>query len=151
MDLGACMAQMYLISRVYRLTNSRIVGGILVACSITAFGAGMSLSNLSLTNQGTHSAAVRAYLCIGAAAGTDLLISAVLLVVLWRARREASKFAQSQLKGALTRLMFRTVETGSVMSTIMMAVLGIYLRNPSSLVSRACASESACPCSHENK
>lgn len=134
MSLGGCVAQTYLIWRVFRLTGSRLIGAGLLGCSLTALGAGLAMSNLSIAHISTHVEATRAAIWLGTAAGTDILISATLLVVLWRVRQETKQFEGSKLQAPLTRLMIRTVETGSVTSLLALAALAGYLHNPSSTV-----------------
>lgn len=135
LSIGGFIAQIYLCSRVYRLTKSRVIGAGLFACAITALGSGLSTSATTFASQGNHVDGVRFYIWLATSAAADVSISGVLLVVLWRARREASKFSQSALRTPLTRLMIRTIETGSVTSAVALAALAVHSWNPTSLVS----------------
>lgn len=136
-NYSVSVAQTYLLSRVYRLMNSRLIGGGLLACVLAALGSGPTMAPINMTNISSLAAAVRMELWLGTAAATDIIISATLVVVLWRARQEASHFKQSTLTAPLNRLMIRTVESGSVTSAYALAALAVYLHDTQSTVRRA--------------
>ncbi len=133
--VSALACQGFLVLRVHKLGENWLltVPLALVACAALSgalWSAYVGATTKLVADRARSRAPISMWL-IAAAAG-DVGIAAVLLGLLYRARKVASQFEGSTLVGPLTRMMILTIETGGLTAVIALIALVLFLKTPSS-------------------
>ncbi|KAF7328160.1 hypothetical protein MVEN_02573500 [Mycena venus] len=121
------IVQNFLISRYFKLTRRRVVCAGLILMTVAAFvGAVWSATLLTIVTDYSHrNVAVKsAILWLASSAATDTAIASALVIQL---RSVTSVYRET--RSLVRRLIFHTIQTGSVTSTIAICVLVTYLND----------------------
>lgn len=129
---SAIFCQSFLIHRILHLTKSYILSSVLALFALASFGGSVAAAvTLLLHNTYAQRSAnvVPVTIWLLCSAVADLLIAGVLSVFLWRARKTATRFDGSRLKGPLTKALHQTLECGGVVTAAALSALGVYLHD----------------------
>ncbi|KAJ7436351.1 hypothetical protein FB451DRAFT_1571095 [Mycena latifolia] len=124
-----CIVQNFLISRYYKLTKRRLIcAGLVVMTVASLVGSVWCATQLSIVTDYDHrSVAVKsAILWLVSSAATDISIAAALVLQL-----QGVKTAFHETRSLLRRLIFHTIQTGSLTTAIAICVLATYLTDTS--------------------
>ncbi|KAK4046342.1 hypothetical protein OIV83_006123 [Microbotryomycetes sp. JL201] len=119
--LSGCIVQMFLLTRLWKLMRNYLIAGLVIGMSFTSYGSGLwscwiLVNNSRYDERDTVRVSISLWLTLSAA--TDVVIAALLLWRLVKARQETIQFSQSAMSEPLKKLIILIIESGAAIAIV---------------------------------